>query len=187
MNPHADLYTCTDTCSHLSITAGSALDTVYKHRRLLPSSRGVRHQRLQCSSHLRLLKDPTYETQVKVVCRRIGGAFGGKASRAMPVAAAAAVAASKLKRRVRLVLNRNQDMHQNAGDALIKYTQVAKVDRAGCCNMLHRDRVAFCTLPRQIIVVRLARSKPCPSFIRCLAWPRRASYLPSRRARWGGE
>ena len=51
------------------------------------------------------------------MCRRIGGAFGGKASRAMPVAAAAAVAASKLKRRVRLVLNRNQDMHQNAGES----------------------------------------------------------------------
>ena len=55
--------------------------------------------------------------QVTVVCRRIGGAFGGKSSRAMPVAAAAAVAASKLRRRVRLVLNRNTDMRQNAGEA----------------------------------------------------------------------
>ncbi len=51
-----------------------------------------------------------------MVCRRIGGAFGGKASRSMPVAAAAAVAASKLRRRVRLVLNRNQDMRQNGGE-----------------------------------------------------------------------
>ena len=61
-----------------------------------------------------------------MVCRRIGGAFGGKASRAMPVAVAAAVAASKLKRRVRLVLNRNQDMHQNAGKCRQK-TQLFQV------------------------------------------------------------
>lgn len=48
-------------------------------------------------------------------CRRIGGAFGGKASRSMPVAVAAAVAAAKLRRPVRLVLNRNEDFRQNAG------------------------------------------------------------------------
>ena len=54
--------------------------------------------------------------EVTVICRRIGGAFGGKASRSMPVAAAAAVAAVKLGRPVRLVLNRNEDFRQNAGD-----------------------------------------------------------------------
>lgn len=56
--------------------------------------------------------------QVTVVCRRIGGAFGGKASRSMPVAAAAAVAATKLGRAVRLVLNRNEDFRQNAGKCM---------------------------------------------------------------------
>lgn len=57
--------------------------------------------------------------QVKVSCRRIGGAFGGKSSRCMPPAAAAAVAASKLGRPVRYVLNRNDDMRLNAGDCTL--------------------------------------------------------------------
>ena len=56
-----------------------------------------------------------FATQVKVVCRRIGGGFGGKASRCLPAAAAAAVAAVKLRRPVRYVLSRNDDMRQNAG------------------------------------------------------------------------
>lgn len=38
--------------------------------------------------------------QVNVTCRRAGGGFGGKFSRACPVAAAAAVAAHKLRRQV---------------------------------------------------------------------------------------
>ena len=50
------------------------------------------------------------------MCRRIGGAFGGKASRSMPVAVAASIAAAKLGRPVRLVLNRNEDFRQNAGE-----------------------------------------------------------------------
>lgn len=49
------------------------------------------------------------------MCRRVGGAFGGKSSRQMPPAAAAAVAAAKLRRPVRYVLNRNDDMRLNAG------------------------------------------------------------------------
>lgn len=63
--------------------------------------------RYQASSHT---------LQVTVKCRRIGGAFGGKASRSMPVAVAAAVAAAKLRRPVRMVLNRNEDFRQNAGE-----------------------------------------------------------------------
>ena len=48
-------------------------------------------------------------------CRRVGGAFGGKVARSMPVAAAAAVAAAKTGRRVRYSLNRNDDMRINGG------------------------------------------------------------------------
>ena len=51
-----------------------------------------------------------------MVCRRLGGAFGGKASRCMPPAAAAAVAAAKLRKPVRYVLTREDDMRQNQGD-----------------------------------------------------------------------
>jgi xanthine dehydrogenase large subunit len=54
--------------------------------------------------------------QVKVVCRRLGGAFGGKSSRCLPPAAAAAVAAMKLQQPVRYVLTREDDMRQNQGD-----------------------------------------------------------------------
>ena len=50
-----------------------------------------------------------------MLCRRVGGAFGGKSSRQMPPAAAAAVAAARLGRPVRYVLNRNDDMRLNAG------------------------------------------------------------------------
>ena len=49
-------------------------------------------------------------------CRRVGGAFGGKVARSMPVAAAAAVAAAKTGRRVRYSLSRNDDMRINGGD-----------------------------------------------------------------------
>ena len=50
-----------------------------------------------------------------VACRRVGGAFGGKVARSMPVAAAAAVAAAKTGRRVRYSLDRNDDMRINGG------------------------------------------------------------------------
>ncbi len=102
--------------------------------RLLQSSEGAGHEGLQSFPRLTIAEGAErVVTQVTVVCRRIGGAFGGKASRAMPVAAAAAVAASKLKRRVRLVLNRNQDMHQNAGKAGLR-TEVPGVSEAQLAN-----------------------------------------------------
>ncbi|EIE21740.1 molybdenum cofactor-binding domain-containing protein [Coccomyxa subellipsoidea C-169] len=60
---------------------------------------------------------------VTVVCRRIGGAFGGKVSRSMPVAAAAAVAAHVTGRCVRYQLDRNADMRTNGGrsETMIEY------------------------------------------------------------------
>ncbi len=48
--------------------------------------------------------------QVMVECRRMGGAFGGKESQASLVACAAAVAAARLKRPVKLRLDRDDDM-----------------------------------------------------------------------------
>ena len=51
--------------------------------------------------------------QHKVVChvKRIGGGFGGKESRSVFHNAAAAVAAYRLRRPVRLILDRDEDMH----------------------------------------------------------------------------
>ncbi|KAL4447705.1 hypothetical protein ABPG75_004924 [Micractinium tetrahymenae] len=52
---------------------------------------------------------------VEAVCRRVGGGFGGKATRNLPVAVAAAVAAVKTGRPVRLVQDRATDMRLNGG------------------------------------------------------------------------
>ena len=55
---------------------------------------------------------------VYTVVRRLGGAYGGKVSRSLPVAAAAALAAHVTGRRTRLTLNRNDDMRMNGGALL---------------------------------------------------------------------
>ena len=49
--------------------------------------------------------------------RRVGGGYGGKATRPMPYAAMCAVAANKLQQQVRLTLNRNTDLRLNGGEA----------------------------------------------------------------------
>ncbi|XP_050236886.1 abscisic-aldehyde oxidase-like isoform X2 [Mercurialis annua] len=55
------------------------------------------------------------EHNVRVITRRVGGGFGGKAIKAMPVATACALAAYKLQRPVRLYLNRKADMMMAGG------------------------------------------------------------------------
>ncbi|XP_038720320.1 indole-3-acetaldehyde oxidase-like isoform X2 [Tripterygium wilfordii] len=55
------------------------------------------------------------EHNVRVITRRAGGGFGGKAMRAMPVSTACAVAAHKLQRPVRTYLNRKTDMIMAGG------------------------------------------------------------------------
>ncbi|XP_024376895.1 probable aldehyde oxidase 3 [Physcomitrium patens] len=57
---------------------------------------------------------------VRVITRRLGGAFGGKAFRNMQIAAAVAVAAFKLRRPVRVSLDRNTDMQMVGGRAPTK-------------------------------------------------------------------
>jgi len=61
----------------------------------------------------RVLGTPMNTIQVKM--RRAGGAFGGKATRNLPHAAAAAVAAKVLGRPVRLTLDRATDMQLTGG------------------------------------------------------------------------
>ncbi|KAJ8630893.1 hypothetical protein MRB53_024216 [Persea americana] len=52
---------------------------------------------------------------VRVITRRVGGGFGGKALRALPVATACALAAYKLRRPVRVYLDRKTDMIMAGG------------------------------------------------------------------------
>ncbi|KAK6235331.1 hypothetical protein SCA6_010668 [Theobroma cacao] len=59
---------------------------------------------------------------VRVVTRRIGGGFGGKAIKAVSVATACALAAYKLQRPVRIYMNRKTDMIMAGGRHPMKIT-----------------------------------------------------------------
>ncbi|KAM1757759.1 hypothetical protein ACFX11_006971 [Malus domestica] len=62
------------------------------------------------------------ENNVRVITRRVGGGFGGKAMLSMPVATACALAAHKLHRPVRIYLNRKTDMIMAGGRHPMKIT-----------------------------------------------------------------
>ncbi|CAH8390733.1 unnamed protein product [Eruca vesicaria subsp. sativa] len=62
------------------------------------------------------------ENKVRIITRRVGGGFGGKAVRSMPVATACAVAANKLQRPVRTYVNRKTDMIMTGGRHPMKIT-----------------------------------------------------------------
>ncbi|KAJ0084532.1 hypothetical protein Patl1_30152 [Pistacia atlantica] len=62
------------------------------------------------------------EHNVRVITRRVGGGFGGKAIKAMPVATACALAAYKLCRPVRIYVNRKTDMIMAGGRHPMKIT-----------------------------------------------------------------
>ncbi|KAB2615213.1 abscisic-aldehyde oxidase [Pyrus ussuriensis x Pyrus communis] len=62
------------------------------------------------------------ENNVRVITRRVGGGFGGKAVKSMPVATACALAAHKLHRPVRMCLNRKTDMIMAGGRHPMKIT-----------------------------------------------------------------
>ncbi|PRQ32716.1 putative oxidoreductase [Rosa chinensis] len=55
------------------------------------------------------------ESNVRVITRRVGGGFGGKAVKSIPVATACALAAHKLHRPVRIYVNRKTDMIMAGG------------------------------------------------------------------------
>ncbi|KAM7257130.1 hypothetical protein ACFE04_012871 [Oxalis oulophora] len=59
---------------------------------------------------------------VRVVTRRVGGGFGGKAIKAMPIASACALAAQKLQCPVRVYVNRKTDMIMAGGRHPMKIT-----------------------------------------------------------------
>ncbi|KAG0542539.1 hypothetical protein BDA96_02G112900 [Sorghum bicolor] len=59
-------------------------------------------------------------SNVRVITRRVGGGFGGKAFRSFQVATGAALCAYKLRRPVRMYLNRNTDMVMIGGRHPVK-------------------------------------------------------------------
>ncbi|XP_052146306.1 probable aldehyde oxidase 2 [Oryza glaberrima] len=76
---------------------------------------------------------------VRIITRRVGGGFGGKAMKTMHVAAACAVAAFKLRRPVRMYLDRKTDMIMAGGrhPMKVKYSVGFKSD--GKITGLHFD------------------------------------------------
>ncbi|XP_031475664.1 indole-3-acetaldehyde oxidase-like isoform X3 [Nymphaea colorata] len=79
------------------------------------------------------------EHNVRVISRRVGGGFGGKAFRSVPVATACALAAHRLGRPVRVYLDRKADMMSVMGrhPIKVKYTVGFKDD--GTVTALHVD------------------------------------------------
>lgn len=79
------------------------------------------------------------ENNVRVITRRVGGGFGGKAIKAMPVAAACALAAYKLRRPVRTYLNRKTDMILAGGRHPMKINYTVGFKSNGKITALHLD------------------------------------------------
>ncbi|KAG8098491.1 hypothetical protein GUJ93_ZPchr0013g34901 [Zizania palustris] len=76
---------------------------------------------------------------VRVITRRVGGGFGGKAMKAMHVAAACAVAAFKLRRPVRMYLDRKTDMIMAGGRHPMKAKYSVGFKSDGKITGLHLD------------------------------------------------
>ncbi|KAL0435241.1 UNVERIFIED_CONTAM: Abscisic-aldehyde oxidase [Sesamum radiatum] len=79
------------------------------------------------------------EHNVRVLTRRVGGGFGGKALKAMPVATLCALAAHKLRRPVRIYLDRKTDMIIAGGRHPMKITYSVGFKSDGKITALHLD------------------------------------------------
>ncbi|XP_055833429.1 indole-3-acetaldehyde oxidase-like [Solanum dulcamara] len=79
------------------------------------------------------------EHNIRVITRRVGGGFGGKAVRAMPVSTACALAAYKLRRPVRIYVNRSSDMIMTGGRHPMKVTYSVGFKSSGKITALHLD------------------------------------------------
>ncbi|KAK1434885.1 hypothetical protein QVD17_00639 [Tagetes erecta] len=79
------------------------------------------------------------EHNVRVITRRVGGGFGGKALKAMPVATACALAAYRLGRPVRTYMNRKTDMIMAGGRHPMKINYTIGFKSNGKITALHLD------------------------------------------------
>ncbi|KAL5197520.1 hypothetical protein ABZP36_001032 [Zizania latifolia] len=78
-------------------------------------------------------------SSVRVITRRVGGGFGGKAVRSFHIATAAALCAHKLRRPVRIYLNRNTDMIMVGGRHPMKVRYSVGFKSDGKITALHLD------------------------------------------------
>ncbi|PNT76760.1 hypothetical protein BRADI_1g52740v3 [Brachypodium distachyon] len=78
-------------------------------------------------------------SNVRVITRRVGGGFGGKAFRSYNVATAAALCANKLRRPVRMYLNRSTDMIMVGGRHPVKAYYSVGFKSDGKITALHLD------------------------------------------------
>ncbi|XP_042511428.1 abscisic-aldehyde oxidase-like [Macadamia integrifolia] len=76
---------------------------------------------------------------VRVITRRVGGGFGGKAIKSLPVATACALAAHKLRRPVRIYLDRKTDMMMAGGRHPMKINYNVGFKSNGIITALHLD------------------------------------------------
>uniref|UniRef100_I1Q8B1 Aldehyde oxidase n=2 Tax=Oryza glaberrima TaxID=4538 RepID=I1Q8B1_ORYGL len=74
---------------------------------------------------------------VRVITRRVGGGFGGKAVRSLPVATACALSAFKLQRPVRIYLDRKTDMIMTGGRHPMKIRYSVGFKSDGNITALH--------------------------------------------------
>ncbi|XP_042463038.1 indole-3-acetaldehyde oxidase-like [Zingiber officinale] len=79
------------------------------------------------------------ENNVRVITRRVGGGFGGKALPSMPIAAACALAAFTLHRPVRMYLDRKTDMIMIGGRHPMKINYSVGFKSDGKITALHID------------------------------------------------
>ncbi|XP_055833431.1 aldehyde oxidase 4-like [Solanum dulcamara] len=79
------------------------------------------------------------ENNIRVITRRAGGGFGGKAIRSMPVSTACALAAYKLRCPVRIYVNRNTDMVIIGGRHPLKVTYSVGFKSNGKITALYAD------------------------------------------------
>ncbi|KAM7528391.1 hypothetical protein LguiB_031801 [Lonicera macranthoides] len=79
------------------------------------------------------------EHNVRVITRRVGGGFGGKGMKSMPIAAASALAAHKLRRPVRIYVNRKTDMIMAGGRHPMKITYRVGFKSNGKITALHLE------------------------------------------------
>ncbi|XP_058000404.1 indole-3-acetaldehyde oxidase isoform X2 [Hevea brasiliensis] len=102
----------------------------------------VVHSSIQCPEYAQVVIAKCLgvpEHNVRVLTRRVGGGFGGKAMKSMPVATACALAAHKYQRPVRIYMNRKTDMIMAGGRHPMKITYSVGFKSDGKITALHLD------------------------------------------------
>ena len=95
---------------------------------------GTQHAATYQAFVSRILNIP--QNKINVGCARVGGGFGGKLTHGIPAAAAAAFAASKLRRTVRVFNTRTADMLISGGREAFSFDYTVGYSRDGVLNAL---------------------------------------------------